>query len=266
MRKREFEHGVIYNGDCLDVMPDVIADHSIDMILADLPYGTTACKWDVIIDFDDLWKQYERAIKEHSAIILSGVQPFVTDLIMSNRKLFRHELIWDKDAAGSFALAEVRPMAVHENLCVFGKGKVKYYPILTAADPKKIRPKNMGSATSAVTFSRRSNIAQSKAKDTYDNTKRYPKSIITYSKYKKECNHLNRIHPTQKPVELFQYLIMTYTNKGDVVLDNVIGSGTTAIAAYNTGRKWIGIEKDPEIFDMACERIEKETRQQHLFN
>ncbi len=263
MRKREFEHGVIYNGDCLDVMPDVIEDHSIDMILADLPYGITACHWDRILPINVLWEEYHRILSDSGAVALTATQPFASDLITSNKGEFRQELIWDKMQGNDYVNAKRRHLKAHENILLFGNMDT-YNPQCHEKPFKNRRFKPPSLETSY-----KNSILNKESKvmgDDYDYTKSYPTSVLSYSMQMKECNSASRIHPTQKPVELFQYLIMTYTNKDDIVLDNVIGSGTTAIAAYNTGRRWIGIEKDPEIFDMACERIEKETRQQNFFN
>ncbi len=238
-------------GDCLERMKE-IPDGSVDMILCDLPYGTTACKWDMVIPFEPLWEQYKRIIKDGGAIVLTASQPFTTRLISSNYDMFKYCWVWDKELCGSFALANIRPMIIHEDICVFSKGKTNYYPIMTNAEEKNIRPINKGSKVSEATPVA-SGIAKSDVN--YNNKKRYPKSIIKYSKYNAECNQLNRVHPTQKPVALFEYLIKTYTSEGDTVLDNCIGSGTTAIACINTNRNFIGIEKDEKYFEIAKKRI-----------
>ena len=252
----------LYLGDCLEIMKD-IDDKSIDMILCDLPYGTTACNWDTIIPFEPLWEQYERIIKDNGAIVLTASQPFTTKLINSNIKNFKCCWVWNKEIAGAFTLAKVRPMIVTEDICVFGKskGKINYYPIMEDANPKNIRPINKGSSSSQATP-----VAGGIAKSdkNYNPKKRYPKNILTYSKYMKECNQLNRVHPTQKPVDLFEYLIKTYTNENEIVLDNCIGSGTTAIACINTKRNYIGIEKDENYYRLANDRIEKHKRQGKL--
>jgi len=241
-----------YQGDCLVEM-DKIADKSVDMILCDLPYGTTACKWDSVIPFEPLWKQYERLIKDNGAIVLFSAQPFTTRLINSNIDNFKHYWIWDKELSGAFALAKYRPMIVTEEICVFSKsGRVNYYPLMEAAVEKNIRPINTGSSVSSATPVA-SGIA--KSRDGYDNKIRYPKNIIKYSKYNAECNQLNRLHPTQKPEYVVEYLIKTYTNEGETVLDNCMGSGTTGVACKKTGRHFIGIEKDEKYFEIAKNRI-----------
>ncbi len=242
----------VYLGDCLEIMKD-IDDKSIDMILCDLPYGTTACKWDTIIPFELLWKEYKHLIKDNGAIVLTASQPFTAQLICSNIKNFKHYWIWDKEIAGAFALAKYRPMIVTEEICVFSNGgRVNYYPIMEKAITKNIRPINQGSSVSSATPVA-SGIAKSKSG--YDNQTRFPKNIIKYSKYNAECNQLNRVHPTQKPITLFEYLINTYTNKDDLVLDNCAGSGTTGIACLNTNRNYILIEKEREYYDIIEKRI-----------
>lgn len=245
----------IIQGDCLEVMRD-IPDGSVDMILADLPYGTTACKWDSIIPFEPLWEQYERVIKPHGAIVLTASQPFTTALIASNIDNFKHQWYWNKETGGAFAVAKYRPLSIVEDICVFTKNgeRVNYYPIMEEADPKNIRPANRGSSvSSAVPVA--SGIA--KSREGYDIGKRYPRNLLTFNGRAGELNSLNRVHPTQKPVALFEYLIRTYTNEGEIVLDNVIGSGTTAVAAINTGRRFIGIEREPEYVEIARRRIDE---------
>jgi site-specific DNA-methyltransferase (adenine-specific) len=241
----------IIHGDCLEVMKD-IPDKSIDMILCDLPYGTTACKWDVIIPFDRLWEQYKRVVKHNAAIVLTASQPFTSQLVMSNLEWFKYSWVWNKEVSGGFATAKYRPLQVTEDICVFAKDKINYFPIMEDAKVKNIRPINAGSSQSK-TMNKMGNGA--KSKHDYNPNKRFPRNLISYSKYNAECNQLNRLHPTQKPVALFEYLIKTYTNEGDLVLDNCAGSGTTAVAAINTNRNYICIEKEKEYFDIACDRI-----------
>jgi site-specific DNA-methyltransferase (adenine-specific) len=247
------ENGItIYNGDCRDILP-LMGDKSIDMILCDLPYGTTACKWDTVIPFEPLWAQYKRLIKDNGAIVLTASQPFTSALVSSNIENFKHYWIWDKELAGAFALAKYRPMIVTEEICVFSNGgRVNYYPIMEKAIAKNIRPINRGSSVSEATPVA-SGIA--KSKDGYDNKTRFPKNIIKYSKYNAECNQRNRVHPTQKPVALFEYLIRTYTNEGDMVLDNCSGSGTTGIAALITKRNAILIDVSEKYCEIAAKRL-----------
>ncbi len=236
-------------GDCLELMKD-ISNGSVDMILCDLPYGTTACSWDTIIPFDKLWEQYERIIKPNGAIVLTASQPFTSALIMSNPKLFKYEWVWDKGHSTNFMLAKKQPMKYHENILVFCKSSSKYYPILTERDKQK---DYSGSKNEF-----KNNNIVSKVKDTTKNlrTHLYPKSIQYFSSQQKECNNLNRLHPTQKPLELMEYLVKTYTKEGETVLDNCAGSGTTAIACLNTNRQFIVMEKEQKYYDIILKRVE----------
>ena len=240
----------LYKGDCLEVMKD-IPDKSIDMILCDLPYGTTACKWDIVIPFDKLWEQYKRIIKDNGAIVLFGSEPFSSCLRMSNIKMYRYDWVWDKTQGANYLCAKKQPLRVHENILVFSKKQSTYNPIMTFAEKKNIRPIKDNN------FSNITNTIQKHSKD-YNKNLRYPKSIIIESCNKKECNKLNRIHPTQKPVALLEYLIKTYTNPGEIVLDNCMGSGSTGVASKHTNRKFIGIELDDKYFEIAKKRIEEE--------
>ena len=245
----------LYKGDCLEIMKD-IPDKSVDMILSDLPYGITACKWDSVIPFEPLWEQYNRIVKDNSAIVLFATQPFTTKLIYSNINNYKYSWVWDKEVCGSFALAKIRPMVVTEDICVFSstKKKVKYYPQMENADPKTDRGLNNGTTGSEVTFNGNS-IAKSSSD--YNIKLRYPKNIIKYSKFNAECNSSNRVHPTQKPVTILEYLIKTYTKEDEMVLDNCMGSGSTGIACLKTNRNFIGIEKDDKYFDIAYNRINR---------
>jgi len=234
-------------GDCLELMKD-IPNGSIDMILADLPYGTTACKWDTIIPFEPLWEQYERVIKQTGAIVLTCSQPFTTDLINSNRKNFRYEMIWDKDRPTGFSLANKQPLKVHENICVFYMKQPTYNPQKTKGRPNNSQTKgNKGGGV--LTGNGSQPILMKTMVDLSGN--KFPISII----YEKRGGASTVIHPTQKPVELFEYLIKTYTNEGDLVLDNTAGSGTTAIACLNTNRQFIVREKEPKYYDIILKRV-----------
>lgn len=234
-------------GDCLELMKD-IPDKSIDMILCDLPYGTTACKWDIVIPFDKLWEQYNRIIKDNGVIALFGAEPFSSKLRMSNIKNYKYDWVWDKTQGANYLCAKKQPLKVHENIIIFYKKQSTYNPIMTNAEKKNIRPIKDNSLSNIT------NTVQKHSKD-YNKNLRYPKSIIIESCNQKECNKLRRIHPTQKPVALLEYLIKTYTNEGDVVLDNCMGSGSTGVACVNTNRNFIGIELDENYFNIAKERI-----------
>jgi site-specific DNA-methyltransferase (adenine-specific) len=241
----------IYNEDCLDGMKR-IPDKSVDMILCDLPYGTTACKWDNVIPFEPLWEQYERIIKDNGAIVLTASQPFTTKLINSNMELFKYEWIWEKSRTVGFLNAKNAPLKKHENVCVFSKGKTAncnknnmIYNPQGLIEINKVK-KSVKPSDDTVVGNR-----PSRNKDYVAKYTGYPTSIIKFN------NENKQIHPTQKPVALFEYLIRTYTNEGDLVLDNCIGSGTTAIACINTDRNYIGFEIDKQYCDISNERIQR---------
>ena len=244
----------LFQGDCLDIMP-LIPDNSIDMILADLPYGTTACKWDSVLPLDTLWNEYNRMIKPDGVILLTASQPFTTTLISSNLKGFKYCWYWDKINAGSFATAKYKPLSVFEDVCVFSKngGKTKYFPIMEKAEEKNKRPRDRQ-------YERKEDNSNGmgsgifKSSDNHNEDLRYPKNRLIYDNRVGELNALNRLHPTQKPTEMFKYLIKTYTNENDIVLDNTMGSGTTCLAAKELNRKFIGIEKEPKYYEIACRR------------
>ena len=233
----------IYCGDCLEIMKD-IPDKSIDMILCDLPYGTTSCKWDTIIPFEPLWEQYKRIIKDNGAIVLTASQPFTSALVMSNVKMFKYEWIWNKKQSGSFLLAKYQPLKIIESVLVFSNGKTKYIPQMRTG---KLRKKGGSKSKSELYASLGSEV---KYNDQY-----FPTNLIEFSM----ANKSNRVHPTQKPVALFEYLIKTYTNEGDLVLDNCAGSGTTGVACLNLKRNFIGIELNPAYVKIGQERLRQKT-------
>jgi site-specific DNA-methyltransferase (adenine-specific) len=233
----------LIHGDCLEKMKDV-PDKSIDMILCDLPYGTTACKWDTVIPFEPLWKQYKRVIKDRGAIVLFGSEPFTSALVSSNYTMFKYEWIWDKKKPSGFQLAKSRPMIKHENVLVFCYKSPNYYPIRTPRD--KVKRNSFQSKSESSPIAHHDGLER-----VY--TDFLPKSIIEIS----NANQRNRLHPTQKPVDLLEYLIKTYTLEGETVLDNCMGSGSTGIACINTKRNFIGIEKDDKYFEIAKKRIEE---------
>lgn len=227
-------------GDCLEIMKD-IPDKSVDMILCDLPYGTTKCNWDIVIPFDKLWEQYNRIIKENGAIVLFGQMPFTAELIHSNLKYFRYEWIWEKDNGTGFLNAKKMSLKIHENILVFYKKTPTYNPQMR----KGFKPYKCKQGRHSSNYG-----AYEQGHITESNDERYPIDII---KFKKDSG----LHPTQKPVALLEYLIKTYTNENDVILDNCMGSGSCGVAAINTGRSFIGIELDETYFNIAKERIEK---------
>lgn len=236
-------NGRFYNECCLEAMKD-IPNGVVDMILADLPYNTTYAEWDSEIDLALLWPEYLRLIKDNGAIVLTASQPFTSKLVLSKPELFRHEWIWDKKNAANFANANVGPLKQHENIVVFGKSRVVYNPIKVKGKPNHAQGKNAGKNISET------RLISDRVADDLSGMK-FPKSIIEFPKHSSQGGH-----STQKPVDLFEYLIKTYTNANELVLDNTAGSGTTAIAAINSNRRWVCIEKKKEFYDKAIERIE----------
>lgn len=251
----ENSNGKLYLGDCLEIMPN-LPDKSVDMILCDLPYGTTACKWDTVIPFEPLWKEYKRLIKDNGAIVLFGSEPFSSYLRLSNIKYYKYDWYWNKGQGLNFVTAKHRPLNDTECISVFGN-TINYFPIMETAKKENIRPINQGSAPSSIHGS----IKIARSRKGYEKDKRYPKTSIFINSRIAECNSLNRLHPTQKPVALFEYLIKTYTNEGDTVLDNCAGSGTTGIACMKNNRKFVMIEKELEYVEIIVNRIESENRQ-----
>jgi len=231
----------LMKGDCLERMRD-IEDGSVDMVLADPPYGTTACKWDTVIDLERMWAELKRIVKPNGAIVMTASQPFTSALVMSNPKWFKYCWVWNKRKGGSPLLSKVQPIRVTEDVLVFGKGRVTYNPIMEERDIPKSRGKNTGriSETTGNAFTENKIY-----------THRYPKNILDIS----NASQRGKIHPTQKPVALMEYMIRTYTNEGEKVLDFTMGSGTTGVAAKNLGRNFIGIELDSEYFSIAESRI-----------
>jgi len=240
----------LYQGDCLELMKN-IPDNYIDMILCDLPYGTTACKWDIIIPFNLLWKQYNRIIKDNGAIVLFAKQPFTSQLVNSNLKYFRYELIWQKDKGTDFGNANRKPLNSHENILVFYKKQPTYNKQLLAGKPytKKNYKNNDDSDL---------NFKSDNSGIWVNDGFRTPTSVIKYAR--DNIHKGSNLHPTQKPVALLEYLIKTYTNEGEIVLDNCMGSGSTGMACINTNRNFIGIELDEGYFNVARERIESKRK------
>ena len=245
----------IIQGNCLTVMKG-IESKSIDMILCDLPYGTTACKWDIIIPFEPLWKQYKRIIKDKGAIVLTASQPFTSILVMSNLEMFKYEWIYKKRCASNFAQAKYAPMKEHEDVLVFAKGRVNYYPI---------KEERQGSGANRVKYKFTDKSTQGNSEFVNDisgggnetqSDLRFPSSV---QEFNNRASGDRGHHPTQKPVALFEYLIKTYTNENDLVLDNCAGSFTTSIASENLKRNWICIEKEEKYCEIGIKRI-KENR------
>ena len=239
-------------GDCLEVMK-TIKDNSIDAIITDPPYGTTACKWDSVIDLDLMWEQLNRIIKPNGAIVLFAQTPFDKVLGASNLKMLRYECIWEKTQATGHLNAKKMPMKAHENILVFYKKLPTYNPQKTTGHkPVNNYTKSVKGGTADGEVYGKTGVVSGGG-----NTDRYPRSVITYSSDKQK----EKLHPTQKPVALMEYLIKTYTNEGETVLDFTMGSGSTGVAAKNTNRNFIGIEQDANYFDIATDRISKEEKQ-----
>jgi len=235
-------------GDCLEVMPN-IPDKSVDMILCDLPYNTTACYWDKLIPFEPLWEQYKRIIKDNGAIVLTASQPFTSALVMSNIKMFKYEWIWEKTQATGHLDAKKKPMKAHENICVFYTKQPTYNFQKTLGHQRKVslaRHKENTQKNQAEIYHKVNKFTD------YDSTERYPRSVLIFPSDKQKCS----LHPTQKPVELGRYLIRTYTNEGDLMLDNTCGSGSFLVAAMLEKRNVIGIELNENYCAIARKRLE----------
>ena len=237
----------IYKGDCLELMPKYVDDKSVDMIFCDLPYGTTKCKWDSVIDLPKLWDEYERVIKDNGVILLFAQTPFDKVLGASNLKLLKYEWIWEKTQATGHLNAKKMPMKAHENILVFYKKLPTYNPQKTNGH------KPINSYTKYIKTQNNTEIYGEMKREISGGgeTDRYPRSVITFASDKqKSC-----LHPTQKPLSLIEYMIRTYTNEGDLILDNACGSGTTGLGAKNLGRNFIMMEQDPEHYETACKRV-----------
>ena len=254
------ELDTIYNEDCLEGMKR-IPDGSIDAIICDLPYGTTKNAWDSLIPLDKLWEQYKRIIKPSGAIVLFSQQPFTSALVMSNPKMFRYEWIWEKEMGTGFLNANYAPLKSHENVVIFSSlaacyvknpaDAMVYYPQMTDGKPYTCKQGKMEH-----NYDTKNMVA---AIETKNEGKRYPKTVLRYSRDK------DKIHPTQKPVELVRYLVRTYTKEGETILDNCMGSGTTAVACMKEKRHYVGFELSKEFFDKSIERIKKEQSQLTLW-
>jgi len=236
----------LLHGDCLERMHE-ISSGSIDMVLCDLPYGITQNKWDSVISTDKLWPQYKRICKKGAAIVLTSSQPFTSILVASNLAWYRHDWVWEKSQPKGHLNAKKAPLRAHELILVFGHGKLTYNPQKTQGHPRK-------TANNVNRANKLSNCYGAQDGITsYSSTERYPRSVIKFPSDVQK----SKLHPTQKPVALMEYLIKTYTNEGDTVLDNCFGSCSTGIACQNTGRNFIGIEKDDAYFQIGYDRMNK---------
>ena len=238
----------LYHGDCLDILPTLEAG-SIDAVIADIPYGTTACAWDSVIPFAPMWAGIKHVIKPRAAVVLFGSQPFTSALVMSNPKWFKYEWIWEKSKATGHALSKVRPLKSHENILVFCDGAENYNPQKENGAPYKSPYSRAGN-----NYQKKQDAAFNTGSVRYDNTsgERFPRTVM---KYKDAYYTDGNLHPTQKPVALYEYLIKTYTNENETVLDFCMGSGSTIVAAKNLNRRAIGIEKDERYFEIAKKRL-----------
>lgn len=248
---KQIDKCTLYRGDCLKVMKK-IPDNSVDMILCDLPYGTTPLDWDKVLDLNELWKHYIRITKKTSAIVLFSVQPFTSLLITSNLKYYKYNWVWIKENITNFLNIKYQPGKITEDICVFGKGitspskgvHMTYNPQKLYGFTKffKVRRTEETSAATYSSLSKKTNVIN-------EDGSRLPKNILAFKR------DAVKLHPTQKPIKLLEYLIKTYTNENNVVLDNTMGSGSTGVACQNLNRRFIGIEKDKKYFNIAYERI-----------
>lgn len=246
----------LHLGDCLEIMP-TLADKSVDAIICDLPYGQTACKWDSVIPLDKLWIEYKRIIKPRGAIVLFGSQPFTTMLIASNIEWFKYEWIWNKTRPSGFVHAKNAPLKEHENVIVFSNGSINHKSLTNNRmnyNPQDLIPFNKFTYRPHrdEKFTETIGHRPSHKKEIFQEFTNYPTTIIRFSNPNQDS-----FHPTQKPVALLEYLVKTYTNASEAVLDNCMGSGTTGVACMNTGRNFIGIEREPKYFEIAKRRIEQ---------
>jgi site-specific DNA-methyltransferase (adenine-specific) len=242
----------LYCGDCLQVMPTLEAQ-SVDAILTDLPYGTTACSWDEVIPFAPMWEAVKHVLKPRGVFVTTASQPFTSKLIMSNPKWFKYEIIWNKEKPSSGLHAHQQPLRQHENILVFGNGAITYNPVMQKTTQRIDKPRK---ANNGEAFGGRAVLRQHN-----NNGQKFPRSILSLS----NANQNDRDHPTQKPVALYEYLILTYTNAGETVLDMCAGSGTTGVAAVKTGRNFIGIEQRADYFAVMEKRIRDAQQQPTLW-
>ncbi len=252
LHKTDVSRSTLFWADCFDVFP-IIPDKSVQLILADLPYGTTACEWDIILPLNKLFNEYKRVLANNGNIVLFGSQPFSTDLINAGRDIFRYELIWDKISGKNIFEAKRKPLKSHENILVFYKNSESIYnPQMELAQTKnkRDRVKNYKKATSNSIYGEQKEYISLKDEDL-----RYPNSIYIHSFQGSELHQTKRIHPTQKPLQLINWLIASYSNENDMVLDNTMGSGTTGLASLITNRQFIGIEKEKKYYDVAVRRL-----------
>jgi len=237
----------IYLGDCLELMPKHIEDKSIDMIFCDLPYGTTQNKWDSVIPLDKLWSEYKRVIKDNGAIVLFAAQPFTSALIMSNPKMFKYDWVWQKPKGTGHLNAKKQPMRDKEDVLVFYKKQCTYNPQMTEGTPYKDKAGKDHTKSTSMTgsYGNYTNYRE------VNKGVRYPKQVQKFGVVER-----GTLHPTEKPLEIVEYMIKTYTNEGELILDNTCGSGTTGLGAKNLNRNYIMMEQDPKYYEIACKRVQ----------
>lgn len=231
----------LFHGDCLDLLP-TLPDGAIDMVLADPPYGTTQCKWDSVIDLAAMWRELERVCKPNAAIVMTAAQPFTAQLVCSNIGMFKYEIIWEKGNATGFLNAKKQPLRAHESVLVFYRQQPTYNPQMTSGHARKTSKRK---TVNSECYGKALSLTE------YDSTERYPRSVQFFSSDKQRGSY----HATQKPVALMEWLIRSFSNPADVVLDFCMGSGTTGVACLNTGRDFIGMEMDAGIFNVAVSRL-----------
>lgn len=233
-------NAVLLHGDCRDLVEQI---GQVDAVIFDPPYGTTRCKWDAVIPFDDMWRAVRKIAGKKVPVVIFGAEPFSSALRMSNARQFKYDWIWHKPKATGFLNAKKQPMRAHETISVFCDGKEPYYPIMTEGHARKVSFR--GAHLQTEVYGQMANDYR------YDSTSRYPRSVLTYSSDTQNSS----LHRTQKPVDLVRYLVETYTLPGQTVCDLTMGSGTTGVACALTGRRFVGIESGPEIFQIACDRL-----------
>ena len=257
------EYVKLIHGECLSVMDKLINKNiKFDAIITDPPYGTTSCKWDTIIPLEKMWDKLNQLSNDNTPIVLFGSEPFSSNLRMGNIKNYKHEWIWDKKIGANFVQAKKHPLKVVENIIVFSKKTVNYYPQMTnrtedEIETLKAKDKKKETTRMQNVEDKYFKMASGKFESSKPFDLAYPKNILSYNKFYNECNSKHRLHPTQKPVELMEYLIKTYTNEGDTILDFTCGSGTTLVAAKNLNRKAVGIELEEKYCEVSKNRLEE---------
>ena len=244
----------LHLGDCLEVMK-TLPDASVDCVLTDPPYGTTACKWDSVIPFEPMWKELKRIAKPKAAICLFGSQPFTSALVMSNPKMFRYEWVWEKSRPSQFLDANRKPLKQHENVLIFSAESSQYFPVMWEGEANHVKTGTMGRKRANNLYGDFNPVLQ------VATTAKYPRSVVKID----SMNPRELVHPTQKPADLLRYLTRTYTKEGETILDFTMGSGTTGVACQLENRNFIGIEKDAGYFETAKKRIEAVKQQEPLF-